>query len=128
MTELLQEAAIGASFYSEFDDSLSLSLGEVGCWPDSQISRGWSDAVDHLLRLRFINDDWDGEGSPAPSAEVLNFATNLARRMKDQGQSPPDRVLAGVNGTVFFEWYFPDCYQEVEVISPYDFEFRSTNK
>ena len=37
-------------------------------------------------------------------------------------------VIAGVNGTVYFEWHTPLGYAEIEVTSPFDAEYRWVEK
>ena len=41
---------------------------------------------------------------------------------------PADRVIAGVNGTVFFEWHGSEGYLEIEVTAPDRAEGRVVRK
>lgn len=52
-----------------------------------------------LNEIRHLQDDFDGEGSPAPRIEVIEAAERVMRKF---GYSPDDFV-AGNNGTVFYE-------------------------
>jgi len=63
-------------------------------------ARSWKNCVDELLRIRNFQDDWDGEGSPAPSIEVVDGAMKLARTLDARGVVPAHRVAASVNGTI----------------------------
>lgn len=85
---------------------------------------GWGETIDELLRLRSLSDDWDGEGSPAPTPALVDGAITLARTLEGASHQPPGRVTASVNGTVYFEWRSPMGYHEIEVTSPEAAEFR----
>ena len=84
----------------------------------------WGGVVDELLRIRTLTDDWDGEGSIAPEAMLVDRALKIATCFKQAHCRSADRVHAGVNGTVFFEWHLADGYQEVEVLDGYRAESR----
>jgi hypothetical protein len=79
---------------------------------------GWQAAVDDLLRARALEDDYDGQGSAAPGPATVDGAIALARILCGRRWPPPDRTLAGVNGTVFFEWFDPSGFTSVEVTGP----------
>ena len=80
-------------------------------------AREWSDVTDDLLRLRLLEDDWDGQGADAPAPSVVDAALNVANDLRTAGMPPADRAVAGVNGTVFFEWHHPKQYLEIEVFT-----------
>jgi len=84
----------------------------------------WVAQIDQLTAFRSLQDDWDGDGAVAPSGELVDGAVALARSLREQEVEPPDRIVAGVNGTIFFEWHLPDGYREIEVNSPSDAEER----
>lgn len=90
---------------------------------DSAEQKWWS-IIDELLRVRNLKDNWDGEGALAPPPELVDSAITLAKTLKDNGVPPPDRVHASVNATVYFEWYNPLGYGEIEVVSPVDAQCR----
>jgi hypothetical protein len=84
----------------------------------------WDRIIDELLRIQFFQDDWDGEGSVAPDSGVVAGAIKLVQIFKADKFAPADRVIASVNGTVYFEWHTPLGYREIEVTSPLDAESR----
>ena len=88
----------------------------------------WQLLLDELLRIRNLKDDWDGEGTEAPHPALVDGAITLAQYLQANGGPPADRVIAGVNGTIFFEWHTPLGYQEIEVTSPMDAECRWLRK
>ncbi len=92
-----------------------------------QPTRAWTALIDCLLALRDLKDDWDGQGASAPDPAVVDSALRLASRFRSGGERPADRVLADVNGTVFFEWYTPAHYTEIEVVAPGVVEGRRVN-
>jgi hypothetical protein len=90
--------------------------------------RTWSEVVDDLLAIRNLDDDWDGQGAEVPRPELVDWAISLALAMRDAGIRPADFAIAGVNGTVFFEWHSPADFQEIEVTAPYEAEVRRVRK
>jgi hypothetical protein len=86
--------------------------------------RTWESSIDDLLRIRKLENDWDGEGSEAPNKALVDNAIALAQFLKGRDYPPPDKVIASVNGTVYFEWYTSFGYREMEVTSPLEAESR----
>jgi hypothetical protein len=84
--------------------------------------------IDELLRIRNLKDDWDGEGTEAPHPNLVDAAIILAQNLAASGFPPAERVIASVNGTIYFEWYTPLGYEEIEVMSPLDAEYRCVQK
>jgi len=84
----------------------------------AESSRSWSGVTDQLLRLRRLEDDWDGQGASAPAPATVDAALGVAGELRAVGVPPADRAIAGVNGTIFFEWHDAGRYLEVEVCAP----------
>lgn len=83
-------------------------------------ARHWDERIDQLLAIRQLEDDWDGQGTPAPRVEVVDSALVLALLLRREGVEVPTGVVQGVNGDVLFDWQSPDGkYVEVEVNGPY---------
>src|SRR5438132_2167422 len=85
--------------------------------------QGWSTSIDELLRIRNLEEDWDGVGAKAPPTATVDSAIRLAQILKTQQQgilwrAAPCRVVPGRTGTVIFEWQVGSDYHEIEVISP----------
>jgi hypothetical protein len=62
-------------------------------------------------------------GCEVPDPTLVDAALSLSRVLQ-----PADRVIASVNGTIYFEYYLPDGYLEIEVTSQHDAEFRYVEK
>lgn len=75
----------------------------------------WKSAIDELLRIRLLSDDWDGEGSLAPEQEVVDSAIRMATDFDRNRMPPPDRVVVTVNGTIIFERIEDGTFMEIEV-------------
>ena len=86
--------------------------------PPTMRSHGWRVAIDTLGAARSLADDWDGMGAVAPVPALVDSAISLAQTLQANGTPAPNRTHAGVNGTLFFEWYTPAGYAELEVIEP----------
>ena len=71
-------------------------------------SDGWNRCIASLLAIRDLEDDWDGQGTAAPSAEVVDSVTILAVMLRQSGVRPPTLTVQGVDGDVAFEWQWPD--------------------
>ncbi|MGL4550481.1 MAG: hypothetical protein ACRC33_04785 [Gemmataceae bacterium] len=49
----------------------------------------WGEAIDELLRIRSLGDDWDGEGGLAPPPALVDGAIISARTLEGCGHPPP---------------------------------------
>jgi hypothetical protein len=79
----------------------------------------WEPFVQKLVQFQQLGDNWDGCGAKAPTHELLVSAVALAHLLRNQGVPAPSRVAPGLDGTVLFEWQFPDgAYGEVEIVRP----------
>jgi hypothetical protein len=84
----------------------------------------WKQRIDDLLDVRRMEDDWDGLGAPAPSVALVDSALQLVQIMKDNCFQAPCRVVAGLTGTVLFEWQSQGgAYLELEVTRPQQAEW-----
>ena len=80
---------------------------------------GWKRCIDALLEIRLLEDDWDGQGSPAPVPEVVDSALILAVLLRHKHVKPPGRTVQTVQGTVLFHWQWPDATMfEIDVTEP----------
>ena len=58
-------------------------------------------------------------GAKAPTKELLASAIGLAYVLHEKEVEPPCRVVPGLEGSVIFEWQFPDgTYAEIENDEP----------
>ncbi len=124
---IVMQSARGASAFTHADHSFFSTAGEVrfaSLGVTDAPANTWGSLIDELLRIRNLEDDWDGEGTEAPHPALVDAAITLAQSLEASGRPPADRVIASVNGTVYFEWHTPLGYQEIEVTSPLDAEFR----
>jgi hypothetical protein len=79
----------------------------------------WDQITDQLLRIRALQNDWDGMGAEAPSHELVDSSLRLAQSLRGGGQMCPSRVGAGPNGTILFEWQLGQLYVEAEITEPF---------
>lgn len=124
MSAVLQKARGAAAFsYRELDipDYPEVNAARFDWQP---IESEWGARLAQLKKFRSLEDDWDGDGSCAPGADLADGAISLAQCLQKQGYGPPDRVVVGVNGTIFLEWHAVEGYYEVEVHSPTEAEAR----
>ncbi len=84
----------------------------------------WNNIIDELLRMRELQDDWDGEGSIAPQTALVDDLTSFAYWQKQRNELPPDWIVATVNGTICFEWYVDGFFREFEFVAPDVLEIR----
>jgi len=89
--------------------------------PDERAAQaaGWKKCIDALLDVRVLEDDWDGQGAPAPPPEVVDSAIVLAVLLRQRHVAPPNVTVQGVNRDVLFHWQWVDgTFFEIEVIEP----------
>ena len=83
-------------------------------------SENWQRRIENLEAFRTYQDDWDGQGAEAPTAELVQSAIHLASILRQAKIDAPSCVVPGVNGTVVFEWQSEDgAYLEIEITEPY---------
>jgi hypothetical protein len=95
--------------------SLGLAALLIGC---SSEPDAWEARIHDLLKIRSLEDDWDGAGAVAPPPDLVDSAIILAQILRDRGYDAPSRIVPGVNGTVLFEWQHDGIYEELEVTEP----------
>src|SRR5271166_4671519 len=68
----------------------------------------WDALIDDLLRMRELEDDWDGVGAKAPPTVLVDSSLMLARELRDGCRTRPNvfpwgvvpsRIVPGVTGT-----------------------------
>lgn len=127
----IAQSALGASAYARKDYEFDLRPDDderpFGGESGSQI-HSWAQLIDDLLAIRGLNDDWDGQGAVAPHSALVDFAIALAKHFQASRKEPADRVIAGVNGTIYFEWHDGAGYLEIEVTTPQQAEGRMIRK
>lgn len=118
----------GTIAFTQTDESFAAASGEAATPSFPGLAKAepqaWDQLIDELLRIRHLEDDWDGEGTEAPHPALVDGAIALAQCLQAMGKQPADRIHAGVNGTVYFEWHMPLGYLEIEITSPVDAEGR----
>ena len=84
----------------------------------------WETVIDELLRMRELQDDWDGEGSIAPEKALVDDVTSYTYWRKKENELAPARVIATVNGTICLEWTINGLFIEYEFVEPDRVEVR----
>jgi hypothetical protein len=125
----VMRSARGASAFTEIEPSSPVAEGAlVFSRAEDDSTHNWSEMRDELLCILMLKDNWDGEGTEAPHPSVVFGAIKLAQNLEAQGWPPAERIIASVNGTIYFEWHTPFGYQEIEVTSQFDAEYRQVEK
>jgi hypothetical protein len=126
----IRQSARGASFYTHTVYHATGPLDERGLLSEriDAPGRTWSDVIGELLAVRNLQDDWDGQGAKTVNPALVDGAITLALHLQASGLPPADFAIAGVNGTVFFEWHDPTRFLEIEVTAPDQAEGRSVRK
>jgi len=79
----------------------------------------WEPAIVNIVKFQHLGDNWDGQGAQAPSHELLVSAIGLAYTLNEQGVDPPSRVVPAPDGSVIFEWQWPNgAYGEIAIDRP----------
>ena len=95
--------------HPEFTNGFELPVHiPVSATPDAEQARRWETSIDRLLAIRQLEDDWDGQGTPAPPVEVVDSALVLALLLRQEGIEAPTGVVQGVNSDVAFDWQTSD--------------------
>ncbi|WP_368507901.1 hypothetical protein [Bradyrhizobium lupini] len=75
-------------------------------------------AVDRLMALAPLRDNWDQRGSAAVRADVLSFAWHALAQIMPEDGLPPNIVPLG-NGGIQLEWSSDSAELEVEIARPF---------
>jgi hypothetical protein len=87
--------------------------------PSPEASRLWDEVIDSLLRVRKLEDDWDGQGAVAPAVANVDSSIDWVRQMRRYTQAiPPSQVAPGVTGEVLLVWQEKSFYLEAEISEP----------
>ena len=78
----------------------------------------WDQTDAEFERIAGLEDNWDGDGSGAPSGDLIEGARRLADELRRSGVPTPTSVLPSRSGTVVLEWALSDRDLELEVIAP----------
>ena len=94
---------------------------DIATWPEwmkpdhMKNKNTWESIVKSINKIGYYEDDWDGEGSPAPTQKVIENALEAALIFEKIGTTLPSRVIASVNSTIYFEFFVPGGYCEIEI-------------
>jgi len=80
--------------------------------------RKWDCVLQELRKLRYLHNDWDGEGSDAPPHQLIETAIRFVGVLQSSRFEIPTTAVASRAGTVLFGWHEGSRYQEIEVVAP----------
>ena len=64
----------------------------------------WDGDIANLRGFHTLEPDWDGQRAIPPQPALIDSAIELACWLRDQQAPAPQFAIAGVNGTICFEW------------------------
>src|SRR4051794_5430528 len=99
------------------------TIVEVDDFEAMEAKDGWPKQEQRIAELRRLEDNWDGEGAVAPSAELIESVAGLPRQHKNDGRAAPSGIVPTVDGTLFLEWQAPPIFASLEVRQPYEGEW-----
>jgi hypothetical protein len=82
----------------------------------------WDATIARLEKLRELQDDWDGNNAPAPTAELIDAVRRKIEELRNEDFPPPKSVAPSFDGTVCVEWERGNGYWELEFLSPTEME------
>lgn len=81
-------------------------------------SRTWPYVIQALSALRSLGDNWDGEGSKAPSLATILRAIEVAHLLELASIPVPTTAVAARSGGILISWEDGAEYKEIEVLGP----------
>jgi hypothetical protein len=114
MSGTIERASRATAYTSNAPIDSRAATDEELAFSGTKKSSDWNAAIDKLLELRGLEDDWDGEGASAPGVPVADSAIRYACALRHSLASP-DRVAASVNGSICFEWRNANELMELEI-------------
>jgi hypothetical protein len=87
--------------------------------PSAAAAAPWDRLLDDLLRVRALEDDWDGQGASALDPANVDRAIAWVQQMRRWEHAlPPARVVPGVTGELILEWQADSFYLTAELCRP----------
>jgi hypothetical protein len=120
MSKTIERSYGAAKFYKP---ERQPTLTPVTAFPDSSSTDNvdsawaWDTIIETVEGYHRLDNDWDGDQAVAPEPRLIGMAAELARQLKAVSNPAPCRVVAGVNGTICFE-FSDDPFTMIEVVSP----------
>jgi len=108
-------SAAGKLFMTPEPIADQAAVGDLGA--------AWGSAIEEVLSIQTLQDDWDGTGAVAPAHETVDTAYLLARSLQRAGLDPPTSVVATPSGAVALTWQCAGNYTEIEVTSPREIDW-----
>ena len=78
----------------------------------------WDHVVRGLCHLRLLQDNWDGEGSRAPSLATVRRAVRTAELLASHSYPAPTTATATRAGGILITWEDDPVYREIEIVGP----------
>jgi hypothetical protein len=98
-------------------ESVTTTAGPTLSWNTQGYDAAWDQVISKLISFRGLNDDWDGEGSPAPKTELVDWIVSHALNFWRYEYAVPSRIIVTVDGTIALEWREPQGISGVEISS-----------
>lgn len=84
----------------------------------------WEKILFQLVSMKYLEDGWDGENSPAPSHGVIDALIGYLSSLQTQNNVPPaDRAVTTPDGSISIEWQLQNGIVELETCQPGLLEF-----
>lgn len=81
----------------------------------------WKQCLDTIMAIRELEADWDGQGTEAPTPEVVDSALILAVMLRERKVRPPSWTVQGVRGDICLEWQWWDqTTLDLDISEPYE--------
>jgi hypothetical protein len=94
------------------------------CTASPAVEASWDRILDELLRLRRLDQDWDGQGALAPDRAHVDLAIAWVNEMRRWRRAlPPTHVLPGTLGEVILEWRRDSFHLVAEISNPVRLEW-----
>lgn len=82
-----------------------------------EVDDWWLQAARQLEAIARLPNNWDGEGSLAPSAQIINAASDLLKCLFKTGIIDKPHIYPTRDGGVQFEWERDSKYVEIELVA-----------
>ena len=99
--------------------SYSVESSEYSDTPDLMSSRdGWAAVARTIRAFLSLDEDWDGQGSLAPSYELLTkVLPEVLKELKSKQWPAPDCAVVAPDGSVELEWSDGSMLKQIHVAS-----------
>ncbi|MFZ5620857.1 MAG: hypothetical protein ACOY5W_07535 [Pseudomonadota bacterium] len=95
--------------------------------PEAAIHEAYTKALEKMMSILNLRDNWDGEDARAPEEDITQTALMLFHQSM-LNEFYPSRISPTHEGSIVFEWQANSTYLQAEVEMPYRIDWMERDQ